>query len=193
MFTSEVAVSGATISACNGMYHEEPTQRFYENNHGGVIYYCNGQWRLTTRTISSDGRLVQGMGYAANAFYVVDSDDPEPPLGQWKSVDGTEQCEVEARLIGMSCELSWRSAQDISSLVRNRFSNHVCYVMFACQVKQEMGSERLNNDAGHKGAGGMKHPDHFRTFHRFVRLGGQHFRRIHCLNVGLVLLHAFVI
>ena len=110
MLISEVEVSGATISACNGMYHEDPTQRFYDNNHGGVIYYCNGQWRLTTRTLSSDGRLVERMGYATDAFYFVDSEDCEPPLGLWNSVDGTGQCKVEARLTVASRKLSRRSS-----------------------------------------------------------------------------------
>ena len=108
MLISEVAVSGATISACNGMYHEEPTQRFYENSHGGVIYHCNGQWRLTTRTMSSDGHLVEGMGYAADAFYFVDSEGCEPPIGLWKSANGTGQCKVEARLTVASRKLSRR-------------------------------------------------------------------------------------
>ena len=97
-------VSLATIDVCNGMYHGEPAKRFYENNHRGIIYYRNGQWRLTTRTMSSDGSLVESMGYAADAFYFVDSDEPEPPLGQWASVHGTGQCKVEAPSIGIPCK-----------------------------------------------------------------------------------------
>ena len=191
MFTSEVAVSGATISACNGMYHEKPTQRFYENNHGGVIYYCNGQWRLTTRTMSSDGHLVEGLGYAADAFYFVDSEEYEPPIGLWKSVDGTGQCKLEARLTVAFRKFSRRSSPRYSLLVRHEFSNHVCYRMFACQVKQEKGAETLNNDAGHKGAGAVEHPDHYTMSRRFSRLGGQHIRRICCLTVAPFVLHTF--
>ena len=112
---SEVAISFAAISACNGMYHEEPERSFYENNHGGVIYHCNGQWRLTTRTMSSDGRLVEGMGYAADAFYFVDSEDCEPPLGLWESVDGTGQCKVEARTTVASRKLSRQSSPRVFS------------------------------------------------------------------------------
>ena len=103
---SEVAISFAAISACNGMYHEEPERSFYEINHGGVIYHCNGQWRLTTRTMSADGRLVESMGYAADAFYFLDSDEPEPPPGQWTSVHGTGQCKVEASSVEISCKPS---------------------------------------------------------------------------------------
>ena len=97
-------VSSAAIDACNGMYHEGQATRFFENNHGGIIYFRDGQWRLTTRTMSADGRLVESMGYAADAFYFVNSDEPEPPLGQWTSVDGSGQCKVEAPSIEMSCK-----------------------------------------------------------------------------------------
>lgn len=97
-------VSLATIDACNGMYYGEPAKRLYENNHGGIIYFRNGQWRLTTRTMSADGRLVESMGYAADAFYFLDSDEPEPPPGQWTSVHGTGQCKVEAASIEIPCK-----------------------------------------------------------------------------------------
>ena len=98
---SQVSVSAATIDACNGMYHEGPESRFYENNCGGIIYFHNGQWRLTTRTMSTDGRVVRGMAYGAEVLYFVNSSEAQPPVGQWSSFDGTGRCKVEARPIKM--------------------------------------------------------------------------------------------
>ena len=100
-----MSVSAATIDACNGMYHEGPESRCYENNRGGIIYFDNGQWRLTTRTMSTDGRVVRGMAYAAEFLYFVNSNEPQPPVGHWSSVDGTGQCKVEAPPFEMSCKL----------------------------------------------------------------------------------------
>ena len=91
-----MSVSAATIDACNGMYHKEPGSRCYENNSGGIIYFDNGQWRLTTRKMSANGRVVKGMAYAAEVIYFVNSSAAQPPAGQWSSVDGTRQCKVEA-------------------------------------------------------------------------------------------------
>ena len=58
-----MSVSAATIDACNGMYHEGPESGCYENNRGGIIYFDNGQWRLTTRKMSADGRVVKGVRF----------------------------------------------------------------------------------------------------------------------------------
>ena len=101
-----MSVSAATIDACNGMYHEGSESRCYENNRGGIIYFDNGQWRLTTRTMSADGRVVIGMAYAAEVLYFVNSSEPRPPVGQWSSVDGTGQCKVEASSVEISCKPS---------------------------------------------------------------------------------------
>ena len=87
------------------MYHEEPESRRYENNRGGIIYFDNGQWRRTTRTMSTDGRVVKGMAYDAEVLYFVNSSEPQPPVGQWPSVDGTGQCKVEASPFEMSRKL----------------------------------------------------------------------------------------
>ena len=105
MRNSQVSVSAATIDACNGMYHGDPESRFYENNRGGIIYFHNGQWRLTTRTMSTDGRVVRGMAYGAELLYFVNSSEPQPPFGQWSSVDGAGQCKVEASPIEISRKL----------------------------------------------------------------------------------------
>ena len=94
-----MSVSGATIDACNGIYHGEPDSRWYENNCGGIIYFDNGQWRLTTRKMSADGRVVIGMAYATEVLYFLNSSEPQPPVGLWSSVDGTTQCKVEASSI----------------------------------------------------------------------------------------------
>ena len=103
---SQVLVSAAAIDACNGMYHEGPESRCYENNSGGIIYFENDQWRLTTRKFSADGRAVIGMAYAAEVLYFVNSREPQPPVGHWSSVDGIGQCKVEASSIEMSCKPS---------------------------------------------------------------------------------------
>ena len=100
-----MSVSAATIDACNGMYHEGPESRCYENNRGGIIYFDNGQWRLTTRTMSTDGHVVIGMAYGAEVLYFVNSSEPQPPFGQWSSVDGAGQCKVEASPIEISRKL----------------------------------------------------------------------------------------
>ena len=97
-----MSVSAATIDACNGIYHQEPESRLYENNRGGIIYFDNGQWRLTTRKMSAGGRVVIGMAYAAEVLYFVNSTEPQPPVGPWSSVDGTTQCNVEASSIQVS-------------------------------------------------------------------------------------------
>ena len=101
-----MSVSAATIDACNGMYHEGPESRCYEKNSGGIIYFDNGQWRLTTRKLYADGRAVIDMAYATEVLYFVNSSEPQPPVGHWSSVDGTGQCKVEASSIEMSCKPS---------------------------------------------------------------------------------------
>ena len=103
---SQVSVSAAAIDACNGMYHEGSESRCYENNSGGIIYFDNGQWRLTTRELSADGRAVIGMAYATEVLYFANSSEPQLPVGYWSSVDGTGQCKVEASSIEMSCKPS---------------------------------------------------------------------------------------
>ena len=101
-----MSVSAAAIDACNGMYYEGPESRCYENNSGGIIYFENDQWRLTTRKLSADGRAVIGMAYSAEVLYFVNSSEPQPPVGYWSCTDGTGQCKVEASLIEMSCKPS---------------------------------------------------------------------------------------
>ena len=91
-----MSVSASTIDACNGMYHKGPGSRCYENNSGGIIYFDNDQWRLTTRKLSSDGGTVIGMAYTTDVLYVVNSSVPQPPVGYWSRADGTGQCKVEA-------------------------------------------------------------------------------------------------
>ena len=97
-----MSVSAAAIDACNGMYHKGPESRCYENNSGGIIYFDNGQGRLTIRKLSADGRAVIGMAYATEALYFVNSSEPQPPVGHWSSVDGIGQCKVEALSVEMS-------------------------------------------------------------------------------------------
>ena len=88
------------------MYDKGSGIRCYENNSGGIIYFDNGQWRLTTRKLSADGRAVIGMAYSTEVIYFVNSSEPQPPVGYWSRTDGTGQCKVEASLIEMSYKLS---------------------------------------------------------------------------------------
>ena len=97
-----MSVSAADIDACNGMFYEGPESRCYENNSGGIIYFENDQWRLTTRKSSADGCAVMGMAYATEVLYLVNSSEPQPPVGHWSSVDGIGQCKVEALSVEMS-------------------------------------------------------------------------------------------
>ena len=101
-----MSVSAATIDACNGMYHKGSGIRCYENNSGGIIYFENDQWRITTRKLSADCRAVMGMAYAADVLYFVNSSESQPPVGHWSSVDGIGQCKVEASSSEMCCKPS---------------------------------------------------------------------------------------
>ena len=101
-----MSVSAAAIDACNGMYYEGPESGCYENNSGGIIYFENDQWRITTRKLSTDGRAVMGMAYAAEVLYFVNSSEPHPPVGHWSNADGIGQCKVEASSTEMSCKPS---------------------------------------------------------------------------------------
>ena len=109
---SEVKVCSADHEACNGVYHGDisvsdiSSRLVYHNNNGGVIYFSDGQWRLTTRELSADGCTVIGMRYATDALYKIESKALVPPSGQWNMQTGVGCCIVEVDVMSFSVTIS---------------------------------------------------------------------------------------
>ena len=154
---SEVKVCSADNEACNGVYHGDISasdvspRMVYHNNNGGVIYFSDGQWRLTTRELSADGCTVIGMCYAGDALYTIESIALVPPSGQWKMHTGDGCCSVEVDvmsfcftmsvcrlLIGCSCQYMLRVilvhvmfVLRFARLNHNMVSNHLPMTLVA--------------------------------------------------------------